>query len=104
MSENPTENPSTPSKASPLNCLIGSIVAGGLAYAIFNLMNAIAISFASKPITTSNEVVFRITIAVRTLVVGMTALGTGIFGLVAVGLFGLMIQTLIQKKASSDNS
>ncbi len=67
-------------------------------------MNAIALSFAKKPITTNNEIVFRITIAVRTLVVGMAALGAGIFGLVAIGLFGLMIQTLLQKKQSSGNS
>ncbi|BAZ39538.1 hypothetical protein NIES4101_54920 [Calothrix sp. NIES-4101] len=87
---------------SPLRCLIGSLVAGGLAYGIYNLMNAIAISFASKPITTENEIVFRITIAVRTLVVGMAALGTGIFGLVAVGLFGLMVQTLIQGTKTSE--
>jgi hypothetical protein len=99
MNENKT-SPST----NPLNCLIGSFVAAGLAYGIFNLMNAIALSFAKKPITTNNEIVFRITIAVRTLVVGMAALGAGIFGLVAVGLFGLMIQTLLQKKQSSDNS
>jgi hypothetical protein len=93
-----------PPSTSPLHCLIGSFVAGGLAYGIFNLMNAIALSFASKAITTNNEIVFRITIAVRTLVVGMAALGAGIFGLVAVGLFGLMIQTLIQKKQSSEKS
>ncbi len=98
-----SENKTSPSTTNPLNCLIGSFVAGGLAYGIFNLMNAIASSFASKPITTNNEIVFRITIAVRTLVVGMAALGAGIFGLVAVGLLGLMIQTLIQKKQSSDN-
>jgi Protein of unknown function (DUF3082) len=104
MSEKKTENQGSPSTTSPLHCLIGSFVAGGLAYGIFNLMNAIAVSFASKPITTNNEIVFRITIAVRTLVVGMAALGAGIFGLVAVGLFALMIQTLIQKKESSGNS
>jgi Protein of unknown function (DUF3082) len=98
-----SENQNTPSSTSPLRCLIGSFLAGGLAYGIFNLMNAIALSFARKPITTTNEIVFRITIAVRTLVVGMAALGTGIFGLVAVGLFGLMIQTLIQKKQSPGN-
>ncbi|PAX51102.1 DUF3082 domain-containing protein [Brunnivagina elsteri] len=98
-----SKNQNPPSKTSPLHCLIGSFVAGGLAYGIFNLMNAIALSFASKAITTNNEIVFRITIAVRTLVVGMAALGAGIFALVAVGLFGLMIQTLIQKKQPSDN-
>jgi hypothetical protein len=34
---------------------------------------------------------------VRTLVVGLSALGTGIFGLAALGLLGLGIQLLLRR-------
>ncbi|MER3475631.1 MAG: DUF3082 domain-containing protein, partial [Leptolyngbya sp. ERB_1_2] len=55
------------------------------------------LSFATKPISSDSLVVQRISSAVRTLVVGMSAIGTGIFGLAAFGLFGLGIQVLIRK-------
>ncbi|MFW6295825.1 MAG: DUF3082 domain-containing protein [Halothece sp.] len=57
----------------------------------------IAQAFASKPITSTNPTAINISVAVRTLVVGMAALGTGLFSIVAVGLIALMIQTIIQQ-------
>ena len=56
-----------------------------------------------KPIHSDNPMVVNISSAVRTLVVGVVALGMGIFGLVAIGLFALMVQLLIQgsKKGQS---
>jgi hypothetical protein len=48
--------------------------------------------------------VINIASAVRTLVVGIVALGAGIFGLVALGLFALSIQLLIQKLTTSKSN
>lgn len=81
----------------PLRCLTGSLISGGLAIALYSLTSAIAQTFAAKPIHSDNPAVINIASAVRTLVVGITALGTGIFGLVALGLIGLAIQILIQQ-------
>lgn len=99
----PTENPATLSAktaqtlTSPLRCLIGSLIAGGLAYGLYLLTSAIAQSFAAKPISSTNPTVVNIGIAVRTLVVGVSTLATFVCGLVAFGLFALAIQILIQK-------
>jgi Protein of unknown function (DUF3082) len=100
----PNTTPSTTS--SPLHCLIGGLVAGAMAYGMYNLMTSIATKFATTPIHTDNDIVYRITIAVRTLVVGATALGMGVFGLVTVGLLALMVQLLIQstKKERPSNN
>lgn len=106
MSENPqTSNLDATSRATestiytpptPLRCLIGAVVAGALAFALYTLTSAIAESFATNPIESANLTVHRISAAVRTLVVGMAALGTGIFGMATVGLFGLAVQLMMQ--------
>lgn len=73
---------------------------------MYTLMIAIATTFATKPIRSDNPMVVNIGSAVRTLVVGVVALGTGIFGLVAVGLLALAVQLLVQqlqKPKSSEN-
>lgn len=87
----------TQSKAmpSPLQCVLGAIVAGGIALVLYNLTQSIALAFANRPLQYHNVTTINIAVAVRTLVVGLSALGTGIFGLAAVGLFGLGIQVLI---------
>ena len=89
MSDSPNSN-STPPPLSPWRCVGGGIAAG-----------AIAASFASKGLHSDNLLVQRITAAVRTMFIGMSALGTGIFGLAAVGLMGLAIQLTVQKGQSS---
>jgi preprotein translocase subunit Sss1 len=81
----------------PLRCLIGAVISGGLGYALYLLMIAIATTFANKPIHSDNPMVVNIGSAVRTLVVGVTALGTGIFGVVAIGLLALAVQLLVQQ-------
>ncbi|BAY22475.1 hypothetical protein NIES2100_22380 [Calothrix sp. NIES-2100] len=91
-------------QTSPVRCVSGAIVSGGLGYALYSLMIAIATNFASKPIHSDNQLVIRLTSAVRTLVVGLFALGAGIFGLVAVGLLALAVQLLVQKLKKSPES
>jgi hypothetical protein len=83
-------------KITPLRCLMGSGIAGGLAIALYSITASIAHTFASKPVTSSNQLVIRISAAVRTLVVGMASLGTFIFAFVALGLMLLAIQVTIQ--------
>ena len=97
--QQPTENPTDPAQSPPTpgRCLIGALISGGLGIALYSLTVSIARTFAAKPIHSANPAVVNIASAVRTLVVGITALGTGIFGLVAIGLVALAIQILIQQ-------
>lgn len=81
----------------PLRCISGAVFSGGLGYAMYSLMISIATTFAIKPIHSDNPMVVNIASAVRTLVVGVVALGSGIFGIVAIGLLGLAMQLLLQQ-------
>jgi hypothetical protein len=72
-------------------------MSGTLTILLYRMTSAIALAFARQTIHSSNTIVQRITIAVRTLVIGMSALGTGIFGLVTLGLIGLGLQILLQR-------
>ncbi|MBD2519554.1 DUF3082 domain-containing protein [Nostoc sp. FACHB-973] len=92
--------------ATPLRSITGAVISGGMAFAMYSLMISIATNFASKPLHSINPLVIRITSAVRTLVVGVVALGSGIFGIVAIGLLALTLQLLVQqftKPKSSEN-
>lgn len=80
----------------PLKCFFSSIISGGFAYAIYLLFNSIVQTYAGKAITSTNPFVINLTSAVRTLVMGVVALATGVFGMVAIGLFLLGIQLTIQ--------
>lgn len=87
----------------PLSCWSGSAVSGAIAVGAYFLTVSIATSFAAKPLPTGNAFAQNIAVAVRTLVVGMGALATGIFGIVALGLLLLGIQVGLQglRKAQS---
>lgn len=97
---NPTPNSQPPNSAeetSILRCITGSLIASAFASGLYLLTASIAQTFASKPTHSDNITVIKISSAVRTLVVGMAALGTGIFALAALGLMGLAIQLFIQR-------
>ncbi len=79
-------------KATPVRCLLASIVSGAIAYGLYLLLNSIVQTYATKAVTSNNPVVVNLTAAVRTMVMGIVALGTGVFGVVAVGIFLLGIQ------------
>ena len=81
----------------PQRCLVGSAIAGVMAYGMYLMTNAIVQSFAAHKIHATSLAVQRISSAVRTLVVGMTTLGLGVFGLAAVGLFALAIQLMVRR-------
>ena len=105
----PTEKPATessnsqPTPPTPLRCLSGAVISGGIGIALYSLTAAIASSFASKPIHSNNPAVINIASAVRTLVVGIVALGTGIFGVVTLGLVALALQLLLQQLTKRSN-
>ncbi|MBW4615521.1 MAG: DUF3082 domain-containing protein [Desmonostoc vinosum HA7617-LM4] len=83
--------------ATPLRSLLGAVISGAMGFGLYSLMIAIATNFATKPIHSDNLLVIKISSAVRTLVVGIVALGAGIFGIVAVGLLALAVQLLVQQ-------
>ena len=82
--------------ATPLRCFTGALSASVFSLLAYRLTLSIAESFANKPVISSNPAVVNISAAVRTLVVGMAALGAGIFGIAALGLTALGIQLLVQ--------
>jgi hypothetical protein len=104
----PNNTPSTDNSGqvppTPLRCLTGAAISGGLGFAMYSLMIAIATTFATKPIHSDNPLVMNIGAAVRTLVVGVVALGTGIFGLVGLGLLALAVQLLVQQLTQSKSN
>lgn len=100
MSEPSSPSPNTPEPTSPaqwLKCFSGALMAATIALLAYRLMTAIATTFAQKPVLSDNPTVINLTAAVRTLVVGMVALGAGVFGIAALGLFLLGIQRLWQR-------
>jgi Protein of unknown function (DUF3082) len=90
-------------QTSPLRCFVSSGIAGVIAFGAYSLLHSIMQTYGAKAITSHNPVVIDITTAVRTMVMGIVALGTGVFSLAAVGLFLLGIQVTVQslRKAST---
>ncbi len=100
----PNLTPQTETPPSLLRCVTGAVISGGLGFAVYSVMIAIATNFATKPIHSDNVLTLRISSAVRTLVVGVFALGSGIFGIVAIGLLALAVQSIIQQLTKPKNS
>lgn len=86
---------------SPLRCFTGSLIAGVMSFALYTMTSNIATTFATKPMSHKTTMAVNIATAVRTLVVGSTALGAAVFGIIAVGLIALGIQVAFSKKESS---
>lgn len=87
-------SPATPTPVTPQRCFVGSLSAGALGTACYFLMRSIATTFAAKPLTTTNPTALNIGVAVRTLVLGMATLATGVFAIACLGLLALGVQTL----------
>lgn len=79
------------------NCISGAAISGTIATALYFLTSSIAQTFASKPLASSNQTALNISVAVRTLVVGLSTLATSIFGVIAIGLIVVSIFALIQQ-------
>lgn len=99
----PSQTASTPSSEdayvapTPTRCLIGAIISGGLGAALYFLTAAIAETFAAKPIPSNNAIAMNIAVAVRTLVIGSSALATAVFGIACLGLLALSIQLFVKE-------
>lgn len=95
MTENlPTETNSQP--MNPWRCLSGAGISAAIGTGAYFMTISIAQTFAGKPVTSDNPFVVNITVAVRTLVVGISTLATAIFGIVALGLLALAVQLFFQ--------
>lgn len=101
-SSNDTTQTGGKRQITPLSCFSGSAMAGVLGLLCYRMMVAIATTFAAKPVVSDNSVVLNISVAVRTLVVGIVALGAGVFGITAVGLLLLGMQILVKKLTGQD--
>ncbi len=88
----------------PLRCLTGSLIAGAMSIAMYALTSKIATTFATKPMIQKTNMAVNIATALRTLVVGSTALGAAVFGIIAIGLIGLAIQVAFSDQKSTTNS
>ncbi|ABW29883.1 DUF3082 domain-containing protein [Acaryochloris marina] len=99
MSESPSTNKPTP--PSIWRTLSGAVVAGTIAFPLAKLSSKIAQSFAEHPFTSDNQTAVKIAIALKTLVVGLSTLATGIFCMAALGLGALSIQIFWQNLTSS---
>jgi hypothetical protein len=80
----------------PLRSLTGAMIAGIMATLLYRLTMSVVRSFMAHPTITHNTIVRNISAAVRTLVIGGMTMGTGIFGLVTLGLVALAIKLVLQ--------
>jgi hypothetical protein len=85
----------------PTRCLSGAVLAGIMTWMMYWMTSKIATTFAAKPITSTSTVAMNIGTAVRTLVTGITALGTGVFAIISIGLVALAIKVAFSKTPSS---
>ncbi len=78
-------------------CISGAAIAAFLGYGAYNLTFKIATQFATHPLVSDNYIAIRLSGMVRTLVVGIASMATGIFAFAALGLTVLGLQIALQK-------
>jgi hypothetical protein len=100
-SDNPPKQKLGEGMTSPWSAFLGSGISSGFAIALYLLTTSIVSTFADKPMTSDNPTTINITIAVRTLVMGMAAMATAVFALIAVGLLILTLQLIWERFQSS---
>jgi len=82
----------------PLKCFTGALFSGALGIAASSMTMSIHSTFANKPLPTGSPFAASIASAVRTLVLGVSALAMVTLGIATLGLVALGIQLLFQKK------
>ncbi|MCW6037598.1 DUF3082 domain-containing protein [Spirulina subsalsa FACHB-351] len=95
-------NSSEEKTVTPLQCLWGALISGGLGLLLYRLDSAIAHTFANKPLPTANTTALNLSVAVRTLVVGSITLVTCLFAIASLGLVALALQTAWQNRQNPD--
>jgi Protein of unknown function (DUF3082) len=86
----------SPTSPHPLRSLTGALMAAGMGLLLYRLTTSIMQSFADHPTVSHNTIVVNLSAAIRTLVVGLATMATGIFAFVTLGLVALAIQASIQ--------
>ncbi|KAK9840145.1 hypothetical protein WJX74_004163 [Apatococcus lobatus] len=81
-------------KATPLTAMFGALQAAGLCWLLFQACQGVDAYFAKQALS-DQRTIHNITVAMRTIVSGMTYLGTFICGANALGLTGLAIQLAV---------
>lgn len=71
-----------------------------MSIATYAMTSSIAITFATKPMIQKTTMASNIATALRTLVLGSSALATGVLGLMTIGLLALAIQVAFTKDRS----
>jgi Protein of unknown function (DUF3082) len=84
------------STPSPLRSLTGALMAAAMGLLLYRLTTSIMKSFAEHPTVSHNTIVVNLSAAIRTLVVGLATMATGIFAFVTLGLVALAIQAGVQ--------
>ncbi|MCG9889816.1 MAG: DUF3082 domain-containing protein [Thermosynechococcaceae cyanobacterium MS004] len=88
---NSSDNP-----PAPLRSLTGALMAAAIGLLMYRLTTSIVLSFSAHPIVSQNRIVLSLSAAIRTLVIGLATMATGIFAFVTLGLVALAIQAMIQ--------
>jgi Protein of unknown function (DUF3082) len=84
----------------PLRSLTGALMAAAMGLLLYRLTTSIMQSFAAHPTVSHNTIVINLSAAIRTLVVGLATMATGIFAFVTLGLVALAIQAVVQSLRS----
>lgn len=93
------KNNSEEKESTPLRAWSGAFMSGTLAILMYKLTYSIALSFATHPPSLSSSLMSqRISAMVRTLVVGLTTMATGLFAIATLGLFLLGFKLLFETK------
>lgn len=95
-SEREQPNSASQDQVTPLRAWSGAFMSGALGILLYKLTYSIALTFATHPATASSQMAQRISSAVRTLVVGLTTMATGLFAIAALGLVLLGFKLLFQ--------
>jgi Protein of unknown function (DUF3082) len=90
----PTDGADKP--LTPLRSLTGAAIAGGMTMLLYRLTTSVVESLMTHPTVSHSTIVMNLSAAVRTLVIGGMTMGTGIFGLVTVGLVALAFKLAVQ--------
>ena len=96
MAADPKQATSDKKESTPLSAWSGSFISGTIALLLYKLTASIALSFATHPSVATTQMAQRISAAVRTLVVGLSSLATGLFAIAALGLVLLGFKILFQ--------
>ncbi|MGF1492340.1 MAG: DUF3082 domain-containing protein [Microcoleaceae cyanobacterium] len=96
-SPNPDSHSKQTSKLTPWRCFSNSAVLGSIGLALFFLTRSIMQVYSRKEMYTDNYLAIQMSVAVKTLVTGLSMMGTGVFSFLALGLLILGVKLLIQQ-------